>query len=572
MEYDLIVRGGTVVDGTGLPRRRIDIGIKRGKIARMGRLGNATAKEEIDATGRIVAPGVVDAHTHYDPQITFDPYATMSCFHGVTTVLAGNCGFSAAPCKTEDQEYLKNIFARVEDMDPIALNGVRWDKFETFDQFLDMLRGNLGINFACYVGHSNVRRWVMGDAAIERTATLQELDAMKDIVRRAMEAGAAGFSTSLLGTHLDTQDRPVPSRLADNEEILALAEAAGDAGSGSICFLPEGTIRGMSSVDHDFITEIAKRSGLPVIVQGLGGRGKTDVPGSGWEAALEALDKAQEDGTPFYSMLIARPFDRQVAFDETNHHWQACGLWHTMTLMPIEERRALLKDPEAREDMRFGIENPNTDADKGTTIPPPRWPVVFVDNSPSLPEEKHQGKSIAQLAEDAGVAPGDYALDLALADDFATKLRWRMNSPEWESSVEKTLSDPRMLIGTSDGGAHLAKDDQADWSSYFLGTWVRDRKISSLEEGVRQITQVPAALLGFADRGTLHVGGWADIMIFDADEIGPLRKDFVRDLPGGVGRYKAYGKGVYATIVNGQPIVLDGELTGRLPGMVVTPG
>ena len=571
MEYDLIVRGGTVVDGTGLPRRRIDVGIKDGKIARMARLDDDTAKEEIDATGRIVAPGIVDAHTHYDPQITFDPYATMSCFHGVTTVLAGNCGFSAAPVRAADREYIKNIFARVEDMDPIALNGVRFDKFETFPDFLAMLRGNLGINFACYVGHSNVRRWVMGEDAWQREATQDEIAAMCEIVSEAMKAGASGFSTSLLGTHLDLQNRPVPSRLASREELLALAEAAGKACSGSICFLPEGTILGQSTEDHDMIGALAKVSGLPVIVQGLGGKSKIDVPGSGWEAARDRLDEAQEAGTPFYSMLIARPFDRQVAFDETNHHWQACGLWHAMTRMPIEARRALLRDSEAREAMRFGIENPNTDPTKGTIIPAPQWPVVFVESSPTLPEEKHQNRSIAQLAEEAGKAPGDFALDLALADDFATKLRWRMTGPEWDASVAATMTDPRMLIGTSDGGAHLAKDDQADWSSYFLGVWVRERKVVSLEEGVRQITQVPAGILGFHDRGTLRVGGWADIMVFDEDEIGPLRKDFVRDLPGGVGRYKAYGKGVYATVVNGEPIVLDGELTGRLPGVVVTP-
>jgi len=571
MDYDLIVRGGYVVDGTGLPRRRIDIAVKDGRIAKMARLNGATAREEIDASGMIVAPGIVDAHTHYDPQITFDPYATMSCFHGVTTVLAGNCGFSAAPVKRQDLDFLKGIFARVEDMDPIALNGVGWDRFETFEEFMDSLKGNLGINFACYVGHSNIRRWVMGEAASERAATGEELAEMKRMVSEAMQAGAAGFSTSLSPTHNDLEDRPVPSRFADAEEVLALAEEAGRTGSGSICFLPLGTTRGLTAEDHDFIIEIGKRSGLPVVIQGLGARSKVDVPGAGWDDAVKSLDKAQEAGAPFYSMLIARPFDRQVAFDETNHHWRAVPTWHEMTRLPIEERRALLKDPKAREEMRFAVENQNRDPAKGTTLPAPQWPVVFVESSPTLPPEMHRNLSIAQLAEEAGVAPGDFALDLALADDFETKLRWRMTGPDWAEAVEKSQVDPRIIIGTSDGGAHLAKDDQADWSSYFLGTWVREKKIWSLEEGVRQITQVPAALLGFSDRGTLRVGGWADIMIFDEEEIGPLRKEFVRDLPGGVGRYKAYGKGVLATIVNGEPIVLEGELTGRMPGMVVTP-
>ena len=571
MQYDLIVRNGYVVDGTGLPRRRIDVGVKDGRIARLARLDGVAAKEEIDARGRIVAPGIVDAHTHYDPQITFDPYATMSCFHGVTTVLAGNCGFSAAPTRKQDQEFVKGIFAKVEDMDPIALTGVAWDSFETFDQFLTMLRGRLGINFACYVGHSNIRRWVMGDAASERAATPDELAEMRRIVAEAMAAGAAGLSTSLSPTHNDLTGRPVPSRFAEEEEVLALAEEAGKSGAGSICFLPLGTTRGLTAEDHEFIIEIGRCSGLPVIIQGLGARSKVDVPGAGWEDAVKSLDKAQAEGAPFYSMLIARPFDRQVAFDATNHHWQAVPTWHAMTRMPIAERRILLKDPEAREAMRLAVENQNRDPAKGTTLPAPQWPVVFIESSPTLPFEEHQGRSIAQLAEAKGVAPGDFALDLALADDFATKLRWRMDGPEWSDAVRKSQVDPRIIIGTSDGGAHLAKDDQADWSSYFLATWVRERQIWSLEDGVRQITQVPAALLGFHDRGTLRVGGWADMMIFDPEEIGPLRKEFVRDLPGGVGRYKAFGKGVYATIVNGQPIVLDGELTGRLPGMIVAP-
>jgi N-acyl-D-aspartate/D-glutamate deacylase len=242
-----------------------------------------------------------------------------------------------------------------------------------------------------------------------------------------------------------------------------------------------------------------------------------------------------------------------------------------MTRLPIEQRRALLRDPAAREDMRFAVENQNRDPAKGTTLPAPQWAAVFIETSPTMGFEQHQGRSIVDLAVAKGVAPGDFALDLALADDFGTKLRWRMDGPEWSDAVRKSQLDPRIIIGTSDGGAHLAKDDQADWSSYFLGTWVRERRMWSLEEGVRQITQVPATLLGFPDRGTLRVGGWADMMIFDPDEIAPLRKEFVRDLPGGVGRYKAFGRGVYATIVNGEPIVLDGELTGRLPGMVVTP-
>jgi N-acyl-D-aspartate/D-glutamate deacylase len=571
VDYDLIVRNGYVVDGTGLPRRRIDVAVKDGRIARLARLNGAKARKEIDATGLIVAPGIVDAHTHYDPQITFDPYATMSCFHGVTTVLAGNCGFSAAPVRKQDVEFLKGVFAKVEDMDPIALSGVAWDRCGTFDEFLASLTGQLGINFACYVGHSSIRRWVMGEAASERAATPAELAEMRTIVAKAMQAGAAGLSTSLSPTHLDLTGRPVPSRFADGDEVLALAEEVGRYGAGSICFLPLGTTRGLTDEDHEFIIEIGRRSGLPVIIQGIAAYSKVDVPGEGWDHARAFLDKATAEGAPFYSLLTTRPFERPVVFDETNHHWQAVPSWHALTRMPIEQKRATLKDTKAREEMRHAVENQNRDPAKGTTLPAPQWQHVFIGDSPTLTSEAHGRRSVADLAAEKGIAPGDFVLDLALADDFATQLIWNMNSAEFVKAVSNTQRDPRLIIGTSDGGAHLAKDDQADWSSYFLGTWVRDRQVWSLEEGIRQITEVPASLLGFTDRGTLRVGAWADMMIFDPDTIGPTIKKFVRDLPGGVGRYKAYGQGVHATIVNGEPIVLEGELTGRLPGRVVAP-
>jgi len=412
---------------------------------------------------------------------------------------------------------------------------------------------------------------VMGEAASEREATEAELDEMRRIVREAMEAGAAGLSTSLSPTHNDLDNRPVPSRFASDEEVLTLAEEAGKFGAGSICLLPLGTTRGLTAQDHEFIIEIGRRSGLPVIIQGLGARSKVDVPGTGWDDAVISLDKGQAEGAPFYSMLGMKPFDRPVTFDETNHHWRGAFGWHAMTRLPIEDRRALLQDPRAREELRFGIENSNKDPAKGTTLTPPQWEQVFIESSPTMSYEEHQGKSVAALGAERQKAPGDFALDLALADDFATKLRWRMDGPEWAGALRKSQRDPRMILGTSDGGAHLAKDDQADWSSYFLQRWVRQEGMWTLEEGVRAITQVPAALLGFADRGVLRPGAWADMMIFDEEEIAPTRKEFVHDLPGGVGRYKAFGKGVYATIVNGQPIVLDGELTGRKPGMVVAP-
>jgi N-acyl-D-aspartate/D-glutamate deacylase len=307
------------------------------------------------------------------------------------------------------------------------------------------------------------------------------------------------------------------------------------------------------------------------VIQGLGGRNKTDAPTATWEAAQSFLDRATEAGAPVYSMLIARPFDRPVVIDETNFHYLAVPSWDRMLKLPHDERRALLGDPEARAEMREAVEHYNRDPAKGTTVPPPLWNAVFVDEVAKPEHAKYQSRSIREIADELSVAPADALLDLALAEDLATKFRWRTESPEWAAAVGEAQRDARMMIGVSDGGAHLARDDGADWSSYFLRSWVLDRHVWTLEEGIRQITQVPAALVGLGDRGVLRPGAPADLMVFDPETIGPWKKEFVHDLPGGVGRFKAWGKGVQATVVNGVPIVLRGELTERLPGQVVRP-
>ncbi len=569
--FDLIVRNGFVVDGTGLPRRRVDVGVRGGKVARLGHLEGHTATEEIDADGLIVCPGIVDVHTHYDPQITFDPYATVSCFHGVTTVVAGNCGFSVAPVRPEDREFIEGIFAAVENMDPIALSGVRWDEATTFREFLESRRGRLGVNFACYVGHSNLRRQVMGDDAVTRAATTAEIEAMRALVADAMDAGAAGVSSSAAPTHLDTAGRPVPSRFAEHEELLALAEEVGRYGAGSVAFLPFSAIGGIDKDDEDYLIALAKASGLPVIIQGLGGRNKTDAPTATWDAAVDFLDRATAAGAPVFSMLISRPFDRRMTIGQGNLYYQSVASWTKMFQLPHDEIVALLRDGTARDELRSAVEHYNRDPSQGTTNPPPRWCDVYVDHVADPSHGGLEGLSIEEIAAKEDRAPADVMLDLALSEDLATEFRWRTENPDWADAVRTAQLDSRMIIGISDGGAHLARDDGADWSSYFLRNWVLDRGVWSLEEGIRQITQVPAALVGLADRGVVAPGKWADLMVFDPATIGPWKKEFVRDLPGNVGRFKAWGQGVKATVVNGEPIVLDGRLTGRLPGHVVRP-
>ena len=572
--YDLAIMGGIVVDGSGLARRRGDIGIKDGKVSRIGFVDPDDAEQVIDADGLHVAPGIIDAHTHYDPQLTFEPHATSSCYHGVTTVLAGNCGFSVAPNRPDQRDFLARMFAKVEGMSPVALSAVEWD-FETFPEFLARRQGRLGVNMACYVGHSAVRRTVMGEDGSEREATTDEVEQMRRLVAEAMEAGAAGFSSSHGPTQLDGDDRPVPSRFAGLAELEVLCAEAGRHHGGSISYLHRSAIGGLDADDKQLLVRLGQVSRLPIILQGLGGRSKVDVPGAGWEDVAAWIEEAGRQGVGIYSLLRNHPFDRDFRIDAGTNLYEGVPAWHKV-FGPggtVEEKMALLSDPQLREEMRHAVEHPNTDASKGSTLPPPRFGVVEVDEVAKQDHEKLLHRTIADIAREMGVEPADAMLDLALDEQLRTVFRYVNKSRSWEEAVAAGQRHPAMIIGVSDGGAHLDRDDGADWSTAFLAFWVRDRKLWSLEEGIRQMTQVPAALLGFEGRGMLLPGYWADAFVFDPDTVELASKKQVRDFPGGEARYSARPKGIYWTVVNGVPIVRDGEvLTDRLPGRVVRPG
>ena len=571
MKFDLVIRGGVVVDGMGLARRRADVAIAGGKIAAMGHIaGNHQDARVIDAEGCIVAPGIIDLHTHYDPQLTFDPYATSSCYHGVTTVVAGNCGFSIAPTRADARPYIQAMFAKVEGMGEAALDGVQWD-FESFPEYLAARASKLGVNLACYIGHSTLRRYVMGSEGSERDATPSEVKVMAGLVREAMAAGAAGFSSSHVPTQLDGDDRPIPSRFSSREELLALVEAAGQSGGGSISYLPESVIGGLNREDEDLLIELGVRSRVPIVIQGVGGRDKVDAPDAAWGQARAFFDRAASRGAAIFSLLRNHPFDRPIDFDAGTSLYSGVPSWDEIMGLSRDEKLARLRDPEVRDRMRPAVDNPNRDPSVGSTLPPPHWDVTFVDEV-TLPEhERFLRRSIRDIAGELNKHPADAMLDLALAEELKLKFRWENKTAAWEEAVRESMKHPSMLMGVSDGGAHLDRDDGADWSSYFLRFWVLDRGEWTLEEGIRQLTQVPAAMAGFANRGALLPGYAADIMIFDPETVGPGTKRMVHDLPGGEGRYSARPRGFKATIVNGEPIVLDGVLQSALPGQLVRP-
>jgi N-acyl-D-aspartate/D-glutamate deacylase len=465
------------------------------------------------------------------------------------------------------------MFAKVEGMSPVALSAVDWS-FETFPEFMQSREGRLGVNMACYIGHSAIRRTVMGEAGSDREATDEEIEQMRSIVSDAMEAGAAGFSSSHGPTQLDGDERPVPSRLASMKELEVLCREAGQHRGGSISYLHRSSIGGLDAEDKELLVHLGEVSRLPIILQGLGGRSKVDVPGADWESVSKWIDDIGKSGIGIYSLLRNHPFDRDFDFVRGTTLYEGVPSWQFAKAGPsVAEKLALLHDEELRNEMRTGVENPNKDAAKGSTLPPPGWKVVYVDEVAKPENDKLVNRSIADIAKELGVAPADAMLDLAVDEELRTVFRYVSKNRVWEEVVGSGQQHPAMIIGVSDGGAHLDRDDGSDWSTQFLAFWVREKNLWSLEEGIRQLTQVPAALLGFVDRGMLLPGYWADMFIFDPDAISLASKKQVHDFPGGETRYSARPNGVAWTIVNGVPIVKGTEvLTDNLPGRLVRPG
>jgi len=565
MAFDTIIKGGKVVDGSGLPMRSADVGIKAGRITDVGHLTGA--KQTIDADGLMVIPGIIDAHTHYDPQLSFEPFATSSCFHGVTSVVGGNCGYSIAPCAKRDRDWVTALFAKVEGMSPEVLkSGLPWD-WESFPSFLDALDRRLGINAACYVGHSALRRFAMGEAASQRHATVDELETMKKLVREAMAAGAAGFSSSLGPTHVDQFDKPVPSRHAAFEEVAALAQAAGAGGAGSIAILPETAVRGLEQIDRDRLIELGKRSGLPIIIQGMGCRVGKEAD---WEDQKRYFAQARDQGAAIFSMCRSQPFMRPFTWKRGTSVFDGVFHWRDLSACAVEERLRRMKDPSLRRELRHALDHPNTDGAKGSTLPPPPLANLFVDRSQRDPAAV--GKSIAALAQERSQHAADVICDLAVADGLETQFLWNSENEAWRTANAASQSSRHMIIGTGDGGAHADRDDGSEWSTYYIRSWLLDRELLPIEEGIRRITHLPAVLLGIQDRGLIARGYAADVVLLDPARLKLGTKQLVKDLPGGGERWQVRPHGVARVMVNGETIVQNGELTGTRAGRVLRVG
>jgi N-acyl-D-amino-acid deacylase len=540
MSYEMVIRGGTVVDGTGAPGQVADVAVEAGRIVAVG--DDLHGEVELDATGDVVAPGFIDVHTHYDAQVFWDPDLTPSAFHGVTTVIAGNCGFSIAPVRAEGVGILGRTLQHVEDMSLDTLTvGVPWADFESFGDYLDAVeRRGVGLNYGCYVGHTALRLYVMGDDAYERAATPDELAEMQRLVAEAMDAGAIGFATSASPTHNGDRGRPVPSRLADIDEVRALCEPLRARDRGVVAMLPGGVFR------NDALFDLQRYLGRPITWTAL-----LTVKGLPYhEKVIAEHDAARAEGVEVWPQVSCRPLVFQMNLEEP----------FTLNMRPSfaalmdldrEGRVAAYRDPAWRAEAW-------QDVSGGGGLLPFNWPALSVAESDGHPELI--GRRVVDLAEERGVTPLDAMLDLSLEDDLRTRFNSTLANDD-SDAIAWLLPRDGVLIGLADSGAHVSQLCDACFATDLLGNWVRDRDVMPLERAVHKLTGEPAAVYGLTDRGVIAPGMAADLVVFDPATIapGPLRR--VVDFPAEGERLTADAPvGVRHVLVNGVAIRVDGEM------------
>ena len=554
--YDLLIKDGLIVDGSGMPAYFGDVGIKGGKISEVGRL-EGPAERVINAEGRVVAPGFIDNHCHFDAQVTWDPLCTYSPNHGVTTVIFGNCSLGLAPVRPEDHQVLAMMLSRVEAIPMESLNaGVEWD-WETFPEYLEKIDRRLGVNVGVMMGHSAIRQYVMGDDAREREqATEEEIEAMKVIVRDGIRAGAVGLSFDRNRGHLDLLGRKIPGIVAPFEEIYQLCSA--------LQGLSSGVLQCGSAYPHEikdgFATKMGDVSGRPVVYNQI--TYSQNVPNR-WREHLDIVEERVREGRQVYPVINPRP--QAVRFTMLNGQiFDRLPTWQPLMLLEPAEKIKAFNDPANREKMR-------SESD-GIDLPPTAfgimWDRVFVTRTAMDKNRDMQGKSIAAIAKTQAKHPVDALLDLVIEEDLNTSFRNSQSGGD-KGAMATMLQSPYTVIGLSDAGAHVVFEAGYGYSSIVLGHWVRDEGVLTLEEAVRKLTFMQASLYGMHDRGLLWQGMAADIVIFDLATIAAEEPEEIYDLPAGMMRLAQRATGVDFTIVNGQILLENGVHSGALPGRVM---
>jgi N-acyl-D-aspartate/D-glutamate deacylase len=543
MPADLVIRGGTVIDGAGSPGRVADVAVEGGVIREIG--PNLRGTRELDASGCAVAPGFIDIHTHYDAQVFWDPGLRPSSYHGVTTVVAGNCGFAIAPTRPEHHDVIVGTLENVEDMDAATLNaGVVWE-FETFPEYLDAVgRRGTALNFTVYAGHSPIRLYVMGDDAYERAATADEIARMAELVREALGAGAAGFSTSFSFAHRGVDGKPVPSRFSEADEVEALFLATGEVGKGVILITP-GPQCSYADV-YRWQPRIGRPFTYPLFALPAG---RHNEPVGLHEAGLA-------NGAEVWPQVTPRPLTMQFTLADP-YSLNTGKVFGELLGGTREGRIAAYLDADWRA---------RAAADLEESPMKPRWDTFEISESERFPEL--QGRRVSELARARGVSPLDVMCELSLAEGLTTRFRAYIANDDADE-VSRLLNEDHVALGLSDAGAHVAQLCDAPLATDLLGPWVRDRGVMPLERAVRKLSGEPADMFRFVRRGYLREGYWADVCVFDAATVGtgPIRR--VHDFPADGERLTAEEPtGVRHVLVNGTPIRLDGaQLADARPGV-----
>lgn len=558
MSYDLLIKGGRVCDGGGMPSYVGDVAVQGGRIVEVGRI-NGAARRTVNADGLAVAPGFIDFHTHLDAQLLWDPIATSSCWHGITTVIPGNCGLTLAPCRPQDRENILGSFVRVEAMPlQVLRSAVSWE-WETFPEYLNHLDGRLGVNVAALVGHCALRQYVMGEEACERAATPDEIERMKKILKESVLAGAIGFSTNRNPVHMRSDGKPVASRLASDEEILGLAGVLGELNRGSVQISVGTPGVSVPSEKAVGLFDRLAAAGRPVIWQSISHR--WDQPDL-WRQLLEMAQKSLAAGFPSYPLCNARLFNNRFNLKNAQV-FDDLPTWKQILFTPFEQRMEIFRDPEARQKLRYEAVE-----EKRPSRFSRRWDLVYMIKAATPKNKALEKKSVAEIAKMQGKDVIDAFLDLSLEEELETLFQTSSNNGD-ENAVAEILKSPFTLVGQSDAGAHLIYDAGYGYATRFLGYWVRDRKVMSLEEGVRKLTFMVASIFGLHDRGLLRPGMAADLVLFDPETVADSEPEMANDLPGGEKRLVQKAVGVKMTMVNGEVLTEDGKHTGVLPGRVL---
>ena len=562
MPYDLVIRNGDVIDGSGLPRYRADVGVRRGRIVTIGNIHERGA-QEIDAEGHVVTPGFIDSHTHMDAQVLWDPLGTCSCYHGVTSVVMGNCGFTLAPARAHERHLVVRNLERAEDISADAMaHGIEWT-WETFPEYLDTLdRIPKGINYAAHVGHSALRTWAMGERAFEEEASPDDVAVMARELRDALRAGALGFTTSRTPNHETADDRPVASRLAAWSEVEALVGVMGDLGRGVFEIAQEPAVASSDpALKAEFfgrMRDLATKTRVPFTFGVL----SNARDGSDWQGQLDLIDSTARGGGQMWGQAHGREFSVVLSW-KTRLPFDKLPVWRDVRALPLHEQAEALRDPDLRARLVRSAHEGDYGRAIGAETRKPNYEWIRILERPLPPNP-----TLAERAAETGRDPVDVMIDLALETNFDQLFVQVIanRNPEYLLSI---MRHPRALMTFSDSGAHVSQIMDSSLQTHLLAYWVREQQAFTLEEAVRNLTLTPATAWHFADRGLVREGFVADLNVIDPDRVAPAMPEVVSDLPGGSKRLVQTSIGIRSTIVGGEELLADGKHTGALPGVVL---